>query len=366
MKAIFIFDTLELGGAERQGLLLARYLQARGDVVQIWGLTGAPGRLAARCNEYGLAWRAVDLAWERRLSRAPRNLWTLHRLAAALRAEQPDVLLPYTYFSNVLAGLVWRRTGARTCVWNQRDAGLYFDRFDPWRAAATRLVRDYVANSTAGASALARLTSRSVEIVHNGIELASPLDDRETWRARLGARSLLATMVANLHANKDHATLIRAWQRVVAVVPDAVLALAGREEETGRDIRALVGELGLADRVRFLGSIDDVAGLYAASDVCVHAATSEGFPNVVVEAMAAGVPVVATDLPGIREAVGPVGAAYLTPTGDASALAAQILAFHADRGLAAQFGKSASSYVREQLSATRMCETMVRYLSSRS
>ncbi|HEY6039126.1 MAG TPA: glycosyltransferase, partial [Kofleriaceae bacterium] len=123
MKAIFIFDTLELGGAERQGLLLARALQARGDAVQIWGLTGPPGKLAEMCAAQGLAWRAVELSWHRELVRAPQNLWTLHRLARELRVAHPDVLLPYTYFSNVIAGLVWRRTGARACVWNQRDAG---------------------------------------------------------------------------------------------------------------------------------------------------------------------------------------------------------------------------------------------------
>ena len=366
MRAILIFDTLELGGAERQGLILARYLQARGDDVQIWGLVGEPGRLAALCTEQGLKWRAAELTWRRELVRAPHNLWALHQLARELRSEHPDVLLPYTYFSNVVAGLVWRRTGARTCVWNQRDAGFYLDRFDPWRAAATRLVRDYVANSEAGRAALARLTAREVTVVHNGVELAPARDDRQTWRTRLGAGSLVASMVANLHAHKDHATLIEAWKLVVERVPDAILALAGREEETGPSLHALVQRLGLTDRVRFLGATDDVAGLYAASDVYVHASTSEGFPNAVIEAMAAGLPVVATDLPGIRDAVGEVGGSHLVPAGSAAALASQVLALHADPAGAKQLGKRAATYARDELSATRMCETMVRYLSSRS
>lgn len=366
MRAIFIFDTLDLGGAERQGLLLARALRARGDEVQIWGLTGRPGRLAELCAEQGLTWRAVELIWKRELVRVPHDLWALHRLAHALRSEHPDVLLPYTYFSNVIAGLVWRRTGARTCVWNQRDAGLYLDRFDPWRAAATRLVRDYVANSEAGRMALARVTSRPVTVVHNGVELAPARDDRRTWRARLGAGSFVAAMVANLHAHKDHATLLQAWKLVVERVPDALLALAGREEETGPAVRALVENLGLTERVRFLGPTDDVAGLYAASDLYVHASTSEGFPNAVIEAMAAGLPVVATDLPGVREAVGEVGRPYLVPAGDAVALASQVLALHADPARAKELGKSAAAYARDELSASRMCETMVRYLSSRS
>ena len=213
VTAIFIFDTLELGGAERQGVLLATYLRDHCDVdVVVYGLTGAPGRLAQLCDERGIRWRAVDLAWRSDLVGAPANALALHRLALALRAEHPDLILPYTFFSNVIAGLVWRRTGARACVWNQRDAGFYLEGFHPWRSAATRLVSGFVANSQAGADALRELTGAPVTIVHNGVELAAPLEDRTVWRSRLAVEesTFVATMVANLHAHKDHVTLVRA------------------------------------------------------------------------------------------------------------------------------------------------------------
>jgi glycosyltransferase involved in cell wall biosynthesis len=368
-RAIFLFDTLELGGAERQGLLLATHLRDHCEVeVEVWGLTGAAGQLARMCDDRGLRWRAVGLAWRTRVAEWPGNLLALHRLARDLRAARPDLILPYTYFSNVIAGLVWRRTGARVCVWNQRDAGLYLEGFDPWRSAATRLVSGFVANSQAGAAAVRALTGKPVTLVPNGVELAAPRDDRATWRARLGVAQdgFVATMVANLHAHKDHATLLHAWRELVggASPPRAVLALAGRSEETGAAVRQLADELGIAPSVRFLGAIDDVSGLYAASDLYVHSSTSEGLPNAVLEAMAAGLPVVATDLPGIREAVGPGGLAQLVPPNAPARLAQQLARLFADPGLRGELGKSAARRIHDELSATRMCETMVRYLTS--
>jgi glycosyltransferase involved in cell wall biosynthesis len=73
--------------------------------------------------------------------------------------------------------------------------------------------------------------------------------------------------------------------------------------------------------VRFLGRIEDVSGLLAAVDVAVLSSRSEGMPNAVLEPMAAGLPVVATDIEGVREAVGPTGVAVLAPPGDHRALA---------------------------------------------
>ena len=116
-------------------------------------------------------------------------------------------------------------------------------------------------------------------------------------------------MVANLHVYKDHATLLRAWQLVVprlaATGRSAVLVLAGRPESSAPTVSALADELGIAQSVRFAGPVDDVTGLLSAVDLGVLCTRTEGSPNAVLEYMAAGLPIAGTELPAVRECVGP-------------------------------------------------------------
>ena len=363
---ILVFDTLELGGAERQGLLLARHLKSQGASVQIWGLTGEPGKLAWLADEAGIEWRALRLDWSPRLVDVHINAFELRRLGAALREQKPTVLLPYTFFSNVMCGLVWRFTGAKLCVWNQRDAGFYLDRFHPWRTAAARLTPYFIANSHAGRDALVAAFARPerVVVIHNGVTLAPPVHDRRAWRARLGVAegTFVAAMVSNIHGNKDHATLLRAWRNVVERHPDATLVLAGRIEETGESLGRLRDELGIADRVQFLGAVDDVAGLWGAADLCVHSSLTEGLPNAVLEAMTAGVPVVGTDIPGMREALG--DERFLVGIGDASALADRILAFAGDRAERSRVGRELQARAAREFDSEAMCSATVAQLAA--
>ena len=373
IRAILVFDTLELGGAERQGLHLARYLKQSGAHVEIRGLTGPAGRLSRLCDEAGIPWRAVGIAWRGELTRAPSNFLALRGLARDLRAVRPDVLLPYTYFSNVICGLVWRFSGATLCVWNQRDAGMYLDVFDPWRAVASRLTPWFIANSEHGRQALIRTVARAeqVEVIANGVELGSPVADRDAWRRNLGVSSaaFVVCMLSNVHANKDHTTLLHAWRQFVDGIPrdaEVRLVLAGRIEETGEATKQLVTSLGLTETVSFLGPVDDVPGLLAAVDASIHSSRSEGLPNAVLEAMMAGLPVVASDLPGIREAVGAAGSGFLAPVGDAAAMADHIGRLFREPALRVSVGTALAQRAREQFDVTRMCRTTVSYLASRS
>jgi glycosyltransferase involved in cell wall biosynthesis len=371
-SVILVFDTLELGGAERQGLLLARYMRDECSAsVEIWGLTGAPGRLSRLCDEHGIRWRAVELAWSSRVADVARNLAELGRLTRLLRTERPNMILPYTFFSNVMCGLVWRLTGAELCVWNQRDVGFYLDGVNPWRSLAARLTPYFIANSAQGRHALIQAFAKPdrVTVIHNGVELAQPQLGRRAWREQLGANDddFAVCMVSNVHANKDHATLLRAWRHVLdhTLGTSPVLLLAGRVEEQGQPLRQLAETLALGATVRFLGEVDDVAGLLGAVDLCVHSSRTEGLPNAVLEAMAAGLPVVATDLPGIREAVGPDGERFLVGAGDAKALGERILELAGDPALRGRIGEALQRRAREHFDPATMCRTTVRYLASK-
>ncbi|HEX6043390.1 MAG TPA: glycosyltransferase [Pyrinomonadaceae bacterium] len=363
-RIIFVLFNLDLGGAERQALILAKYLaQHEQAAVEVWGFNRA-GPVVQLCEEAGLPWRVVPYPFK---SGSLARLAALVRLAFVFRRARPDVLLPYTFVPNIVCGLIWRWTGARACVWNQRDEGVA-PFASAWERRAVQRTPLFIANSAAGARFLTEklgVDAAKVTVIANGIEESEPEDDRETWRARLGVddRCFVACMVANLHDNKDHKTLLRAWRRVVDELNGAaVLVLAGRHYGAYESLVALAEELKIQDKVRFLGPVSDVAGLLSAADLGVFSSRSEGCPNSVLESMAAGLAVAGTDVEGIRTVVGAEGAPFLTAPGDDGALAAAVIRLANDSDLRVTIGAQNRSRVREKYDAARMCEETVAVL----
>ena len=349
-RVVFVLGNLELGGAERQALILARYLAEHEQAdVEVWGFNRS-GPVADICEQHGIKWRVVP--------------FDLRKVARLLRAVQPDILLPYTLIPNVVCGLVWQRTGARLCVWNQRDEGIFsFDAKLEHRAA--QRTPQFISNSQAGARYLIEklnVEPAKVRVIPNGIEVAQPQLDRRAWRERLeiDETSFVACMVANLHANKDHETLLKAWRIVVDNKRTAVLVLAGRHYGAYESLVELTNELGIAAHVRFAGQVSDVAGLLSAVDLGVFSSRSEGCPNGVLECMAAGLAIVGTDIEGIRE----TGIQFLAPPADADRFAQIVLKLADDPHLRATTGAANQSRIKDRYNAQRMCEDTVKYLST--
>lgn len=345
-RVVFVLGNLELGGAERQALILAKHLvrQEKADV-EVWGFNAA-GPAAEICDQLGIAWRVVPLPQSFDLSEVER----------LLQQARPDILLPYTLTPNIVCGLVWQRTGARLCVWNQRDEGL--SPIDARQQLAAQRTPLFISNSHAGARYLTEklnVDAAKVRVIPNGIQLTPPQMDRRAWRERLeiDEASFVACMVANLHANKDHATLLKAW-RIVVEKRDAVLVLAGRHYGAYESLLELTNELGIAGNVRFAGQVSDIAGLLSAADLGVFSSRSEGCPNGVLECMAAGLAVVGTDIEGVREVAGTPD--LLAPPGDAERLAALILKLANDPGERATIGAANQERIKAHYTAARMCE----------
>ncbi|MBJ6751455.1 glycosyltransferase [Geomonas anaerohicana] len=368
-RALFVFDCLELGGAERQGLLLAAHLkQSLGMAVSVLGLSEGQGKISELCGEMGIPWQGVPLDLSRGGIALVREL---SRVVGAMRAARPDVILPYTWRPNVACGLTWRLSGARLCVWNQRDEGRGLQSSLRFRLAV-KLSSGFVANSQQGKDALLQryaLAAEQVRIIPNGVVLAEPVRDRSAWRDGLGisADCFALGMVANLHFFKDHATLLRAWRTVLDTLgdnADVILLLAGRFSVAEGELRAQARELRLEDKVRFLGGIDDVSGLLGAVDLYAHSSLAEGTPNAVLEAMSAGLAVVATDIPGIRGALGHEGEHGLVPPGDADALAAAILAFMKDRELRERTGRALKERAGRHFAPSAMAQASIALLES--
>lgn len=367
-RLIFVLEGLELGGAERQVLLLSNYLiHTCNAKAEIWGFRD-PGRAAELCDAQGIPWRHIPLVWPRGRREWLRNVVYL---AITLRRAAPDAVLPYGMFPNIFCGLAWRLSGAKLCVWNQRDEGRYLSG-KPIERWAVRVTPKFISNSRHGTEFLRRtygIPPHKIAVVYNGVSLGKPEFDIETWRKRLGLGpgDFVACMVANLHSFKDHATLLRAWRLVIDRFQpsdqQAVLLLAGRFADATDSLKALAYDLELGRYVRFLGRVDDIAGLLKASNIGVFSSRTEGLPNGVLECMKSGLPVVATDIPGIREALGQEGmnVEYLIPPGDVGRFAEAILMMR-NGDLRLSLGKQNEQRILQIFNPERMCEEMEKLL----
>ncbi|HEU4431869.1 MAG TPA: glycosyltransferase [Pyrinomonadaceae bacterium] len=356
---------LELGGAERQALILARHLfEKEQAAVEVWGLNKS-GPVTQMCDQIGVPWRIVPFPFKG--GRVARSI-ALARIALSLRRARPDLLLPYTFVPNVLCGLVWRWVGARACVWNQRDEGR-MPFFADWARAAVKRTPIFISNSEVGAEFLRNdlgVDSSRIRVIENGVSMSPALEDRSAWRARLGIddECFVACMVANLHDNKDHPTLLRAWKLVVDAFNNQtpVLVLAGRCDGAYQSLASLSRELKLNGHVRFAGQVMDVPGLLGAVDLGVFSSVNEGCPNGVLESMSAGLAVAATDIDAIRSLVGARSSELLAPPKDHEALAGVIMKLAKDSGLRVTIGAENRQRVEDRYTAARTCERTVAVL----
>ncbi len=363
-----VIGAFDLGGSERQALTLACYLrEVSGADVEIWGCSLSGGRVAELCQEYKIPWRLVPIPWMAHWGRT-RRLKALLQFTLAMRRARADVLLPYITLTNVFCGLVWRLTGSRTCIWNQRESGItepVGPRVGRW---ATRLTPWFTSNSQHGAEYLINkhnVPRTHVTVIHNAVELSTAELDGPAWRRNLNLSedSFVAVMLANFHAGKDHVTVLKAWRIVTDKIP-ATLLFAGRFDGTQDSLKILSVDLGLSEQLRFLGPVKDVSGLLSACDLGVFSSPAEGSPNAVMECMAAGLAVVATDIPGVREAVGAAGIPFLAPFANPDALASKILELAQNPALRARLGHLNRQRIETEFSPRVLGERVSALISS--
>jgi glycosyltransferase involved in cell wall biosynthesis len=201
------------------------------------------------------------------------------------------------------------------------------------------------------------LPGSALDVVHNGIPLAPVPDPSDTRERRSKARAelglppdgALAVAVGNLYPVKSHATLVAA----LAQAPGLRAAIAGRGEEEAR-LREQALALGVADRLHLLGLRDDIDRVLRAGDVFVHPSRLEGLPLAILEAMSAGLPVVASRVGGIPEAVVDGETGVLVPTGDPAALAGALRHVLGTPGFASALGAAGRARAERLFSVEAM------------
>ena len=355
LHVVHVIRSLEVGGLENGVVNLVNGLadQFRHTILCLEGL----GPLQARVPS------SVDvLAPDPGLARGP---LACLRLARVLRGLRPDVVhcrnwptidaIPGARLAGVPVvvhgehgreetdphGLARRRNVTR------RGFGPLVDRFVTVSDDLRRWLIDTV-----------HISRRKVRTIHNGVDTRRFSDqDREGARRALGIdeRARVIGTVGRLDPVKDHATLMRAFARVVTARPEAVLAIVGDGPSRGA-LETLAADLGLAARVRLLGARADVARLLGGFDVFALPSIGEGISNTVLEAMATGLPVVATRVGGNPELVEDGVNGRLVPPRDPTALSEALESYLSDPLVRALHGKASRQRAVTQFDLPAMLE----------
>ena len=322
MKILQIITSLRTGGAERVVVDLAKQFRESGDDVAILLLDGTRTPMLEEAETAGIEVQALSKGW-----RAMRNPLLFFPLLRHLRRNRYEVVHTHNTACQMLVALA-------SCIVplhlvttehntdNRRRRWRGFQAVDRWMY---RRYRQIVCVSEAARTALAAYLadpalSNRMTVIPNGIDIqrfASALPAPDLLR-QSGHKVL---MVSAFRPQKDQQTLIRAIRQL----PDDYLLYLAGGSETDEDRRQLadcerlVTDLGLRERVSFLGIRRDVPQLLAGADVVVLSTHYEGMPLSVLEAMASGRPFVASDVSGVHELVH--GAGLLFPDGDVSCLA---------------------------------------------
>lgn len=373
LHAVEIVTTLGVGGAEMHLLALTKGLRARGHVPEVVYLKGA-GELAGDFLRAGVAVHKIPL--ERPLE-APRALWQLQRF---LRRARPDVVHTHLLKADAVGALAAALAGKRRVLVSSKhndERALLDPAVSRVHGLLSTLNQRVIVLSEHVGRFVAdhgRVDPRKIRRIYYGVDPAT-FESAGPGRIReeLGftADHFVVTCVARFAPQKAHDVLLKALAQALTEDPRLRLLLVGDDPFGDHRARAeaVARDLKLGDRVRFLGIRRDVPSILAASDLFVMSSLWEGLGLVFLEAMAAGLPIVATRVSAIPEVVPHGRAGLLVPARDATALARAILdvAARADRGRS--FGREGKAWVRERFGLERMIdETLLVYegLVSRS
>ncbi len=345
LRVLFLMEDLCFGGTQRQTLELARRLDRSRFSPLMLTLTG-PTDLDAAAREAQVELHHLGA------SRAVPPLF-FARLPAALRRLRPDVIVPCTALPNIW-GRIWGRVLRRVSggfapriVGTCRGGGGPVRQHERllWRLADHMICNSEVLQSILGGLGVPR---KRLSYIPNGVdtELFAP-------GGAPSSRAPLLLCVARLAQDKDHLTLLRAFALVLRRHPEARLRIVGDGPEEER-LRRWAAAHDAGKRVDFVPGGLDMRPHYAAARVFALASVREGQPNVILEALACGLPVCATAVGGIPRLIAPGENGLLSPAGDAAALAENCCRLLEDDGLCDVMGRAGRALVERDFSFAAM------------
>jgi glycosyltransferase involved in cell wall biosynthesis len=299
--------------------------------------------------------------------------WNALRVARQLQGlihrERVDIVHTFLETADLWAGPIARFSGRPVLISSRRDLGivrslrhslgykLLSNLYDAVLAVSPQ-VRDFCIERDG-------VKPAKVRTLFNGVDLdaISAVECRDAQRRSLGISKNVPviTTLANIRRVKGLDVLVAAADLVRKRHPEALFLIAGKELDTeySHQLQSRIAQLGLEKNVRFLGACTDVFPLLAMSDVFCLPSRSEGFSNALIEAMAAGLPCVATDVGGNREVVEDGQSGFIVPSEDHQLLAKRVISLLDDPALAHSMGRRAETIARRQFTVQGMMGKLV-------
>jgi glycosyltransferase involved in cell wall biosynthesis len=355
IRIALVITELEVGGAERCLCELACRLDPQRFQPTVYSLgprpTVAEDLLVRRLEASHVPTHFLGV-------RRPWQVFqAIGRLQQHFARSTPDIVQSFLFHANVVAAQAARRCGVTSIC-----TGLRVAERGAWRWWLMRRIAPCVTQHVCVSQAVAaearwrgKWPLERVTVIPNGIDgslypAKSPAD-----LAPLGVpeHGRAITLVGRLERQKGVDWLLDLMPTVFDELPNCHLLIIGAGPQRLR-LQRMTNSLRIADRVHFLGKRADVPEILRASHLLVLPSRWEGMPNVLLEGMASGLPVVATDVEGVAELLGPRAAEQVVPRGNAEAFAGRVIRIGKDDRLAERLGKENRQHARANWSFERM------------
>lgn len=327
-RIVFIITNLSTGGAEAMLLKLLERLDRQNFEPLVISLVSV-GEVGSKIRSLGIPVRALGMA------RGWTSLARFFELVRTIRDCRPDIVHTWLYHADLLGGLAAKLAGVGVVYWGVRSSNLEA-RKSRW---ITRVVRRICAllspfipnriffNSEVAMQVHSKLgyARRKMIVIPNGFDLSrfrADKDVRRSMRDDLGCSpdQLVVGMIGRYDPLKNQTGFVSAIEIVHRQMPQVVFLMVGPGVESdNQELVGLLKKSGVMDRVLLLGACDDMPRLLSALDVLASPSYAEAFPNVIGEAMASGVPCVATDVGDCSYIIGDAG--QVVKVGDMEGLA---------------------------------------------
>lgn len=358
INILYIIPFLAHGGTEKQLMMLVNGLNRERFnpcVVALYGDVGEY-RDHVACDIIGLTMTSI-LSWD--------GVQKIKELCRIAREREIDIVQAY-FLDPTFMGLMLKLFAkVKTLITCRRDLGFWYT---PWNLCVLRVLNFFTDRILVNSHAVKTVVREKewasvhkVSVVHNGVNIVSKTDCnacRRDKRKELGiddSHSIVGILGNFNRSVKRHDLFIDAAARVLQQSGNVLFCLIGFGN-LKNELEAQIKKYGIEKQVIFLGCKDEPFPYVCAFDVGVNASDSEGFSNAVIEYMACGVPVVATDNPGNAALITHDQNGILVPVGDAESLANGIIRILTDKEKTTTLKTNAQTYVEANLSVSRMVE----------